>query len=326
MTNDDLKMLQNLPLDLKIAKSKLRIQEWYNHWGGQVYISFSGGKDSTVLKHLVESIYPNVISVFCDTGLEYPEIKDFVKSQRNVTIIRPKMSFNKVIKEYGYPVISKEVSGHICNARLCIKYNDGRYKRNYDMFTETPDEVKSTFRDLRRYAYMLDAPFAISNKCCDVMKKKPFHEYEKQTGCKGFLGTMATESLLRKQVWKKNGCNAFNITYPHSAPLSFWTEQDILQYLHTYQVQYCSIYGDIIKKPNGNYTTTGLHRTGCMFCMYGIRQDGEINRFQRMQHTHPNIYNYCMKSAEKGGLGLKEVLSFMNIPYEDNQLYLDERN
>lgn len=203
MTNDDLKMLQNLPLDLKIAKSKLRIQEWYNHWGGQVYISFSGGKDSTVLKHLVESIYPNVISVFCDTGLEYPEIKDFVKSQRNVTIIRPKMSFNKVIKEYGYPVISKEVSGHICNARLCIKYNDGRYKRNYDMFTETPNEVKSAFRDLRRYAYMLDAPFAISNKCCDVMKKKPFHEYEKQTGCKGFLGTMATESLLRKQVWKK---------------------------------------------------------------------------------------------------------------------------
>ena len=123
------------------------------------------------------------------------------------------------------------------------------------------------------------------------------------------LNLKIAKSKLRIQEW-----------YNH------WTEQDILQYLHTYQVQYCSIYGDIIKKPNGNYTTTGLHRTGCMFCMYGIRQDGEINRFQRMQHTHPNIYNYCMKSAEKGGLGLKEVLSFMNIPYEDNQLYLDEKN
>lgn len=137
---------------------------------------------------------------------------------------------------------------------------------------------------------------------------------------------MTVESLLRKQAWLKNGCNAFNITYPHSSPLSFWTEQDILQYLYKYQVQYCSIYGDIIKKSDGNYITTGLQRTGCMFCMYGIMQDGEINRFQRMQHTHSDIYNYCMKSTEKGGLGLKEVLSFMNIPYEDNQLYLDERN
>ena len=117
MTNNDLKILQNLPLDLKIAKSKLRIQEWYNYWGGQVYISFSGGKDSTVLKHLVESIYPNVVSVFCDSGLEYPEIKNFVRNQKNVTIIRPKMNFNKVIKEYGYPVVSKEISHKIDVAR-----------------------------------------------------------------------------------------------------------------------------------------------------------------------------------------------------------------
>lgn len=81
------------------------------------------------------------------------------------------MNFNKVIEEYGYPVISKEISGHICNARLCIKYNDGRYQSEYDMFTK---ENKNTFHDLRRYAYMLNAPFKISNKCCNVMKKSHF--------------------------------------------------------------------------------------------------------------------------------------------------------
>lgn len=325
-TNEDLRILQNLPLELKIAKSKLRIQEWYNHFCGDVYVSFSGGKDSTVLKHLVESTVGEIPSVFCDTGLEYPEIKDFVKSQNNVTIIRPEISFKTVITEYGYPVISKEVSGRINGARLCIKYGDGRYQWAYDMFTKGGyDGRKSAFYDLRRYEYMLNAPFKISNRCCDIMKKKPFHNYEKLTGCKGFLGTMAIESNLRRQSWIKNGCNAFNITYPHSAPLSFWTEQDILEYLYTYKIPYCSVYGEIVKKADGSYVTTGLNRTGCMFCMYGINQDGEINRFQRMQHTHPKIYNYCMKPIEQGGLGLKEVLSFMNIPYEDNQLYIDNQ-
>ena len=163
---------------------------------------------------------------------------------------------------------------------------------------------------------------------CDIMKKKPFKIYEKNTGRKGFVGTMAIESQLRKTTYLKHGCNAFDNIRPLSSPLGFWTEQDVLEYLFTYKVPYCDIYGDIVFKDD-KYITTGLNRTGCMFCMYGMSQDlqyGELNRFQKMQHTHPNIYNYCMKSAEKGGLGLKEVLSFMNIPYEDNQLYLDERN
>lgn len=129
-TSEELRQIKNLPLSAKIVKSKLRIKERYDHWDGQVYIAFSGGKDSTVLKHLVENtvgVY-DVPSVFVDTGLEYPEIRKFAMSHDKVTVVRPKMRFDEVIKEYGYPVISKEVSNNICGARNSIKKGIDSYR------------------------------------------------------------------------------------------------------------------------------------------------------------------------------------------------------
>ena len=117
-TIQELKMRQALPLDAKILMTKQRIREWVSYWGlDGVYISFSGGKDSTELLHIARSIYPDIKAVFVDTGLEYPEIRDFVKTFDNVDIIRPKMNFKKVVDTYGYPIISKEVSECVYGAR-----------------------------------------------------------------------------------------------------------------------------------------------------------------------------------------------------------------
>ena len=123
MTNDQLKQLQALPLNIKIRKTEQRIREWYEHWEGNVCVSFSGGKDSTVLLDIVRNLYPNVQAVFSDTGLEYPEIKEFVKTFHNVTIVRPKHSFKEILTKYGYPIISKEVANTVDNASRWIKEN-----------------------------------------------------------------------------------------------------------------------------------------------------------------------------------------------------------
>lgn len=125
MTQEELTMLQSLPLSIKIEKTKLRIKEWYEHWNGQVYVSFSGGKDSTVLLDIARNMYPDIEAVYSDTGLEYPEIKEFVKTFDNVTIVRPKYSFKEILTKYGYPIISKEVANVVANSRRWIAQNTG---------------------------------------------------------------------------------------------------------------------------------------------------------------------------------------------------------
>lgn len=320
--------------------SQQRIRQWFDYWDGQVYVSFSGGKDSTVLKHLVENtpgVY-GVPSLFVNTGLEYPEIQKFAMSQPNVTTVRPEMRFDEVIKKYGYPVISKEVSFKVDNARkdgVCL-----------DDFTKgTTREMRNGGRySLVKYQYLLRSDFGISNKCCDVMKKKPAKAYEKETGRKAIIGTLAEESAVRQQAWMKNGCNAFNSQRPVSQPLSFWTEQDILHYIKKYNLPYCSVYGDIVVNTDadipdgqmnifdylGDYKegdrlkTTGCNRTGCVFCVFGITQDGNPNRFQRLKETHPRQYDYCINGGEfvegkwqpnKEGLGLGYVLDYIGVKY-----------
>lgn len=293
MEASELRILQGYDLKLKILKSKQRIEEWYRHYGGKVYVSFSGGKDSTVLLHLVRSIYPDVVAVFSDTGLEFPEIREFVKKTENVIWVKPKMNFRDVIKTHGYPVISKEIA-------LTIEYA----RKNSDWAIQKLNGEYTKYGNHKKYKFLLDAPFKISNKCCMMMKKKPLKDFEKETGLVPFIGTMASEGGQRESAYKKTGCNSFETG--KSLPIGFWTERDIWEYIKLYNLPYSRIYD------------MGYKRTGCTFCMFGCHLEKGENRFQRMEHTHPQLWNYCIKEWEDGGLGLGKVLDYINVPYMDN--------
>lgn len=293
-------MRQAMPLGLKIKFSLSRIEQWYREFDGKVYVSFSGGKDSTVLLHLVRSKFPDVEAVFADTGLEFPEIRDFVKTIDNVTWIRPKMPFNKVVEKYGYPVVSKDIAKSIYEAR----HTKSEYLRNKRLFGAStnkagkPYSYSKTGKISEKWKKLLDAPFEVSSHCCTIMKKLPFYKYENETCKKPFIGTMACESNNRLRVYLNSGCNAFEAKKPKSTPLAFWNEDDIWEYIKTYNVPYSKIYD------------MGYERTGCMFCMFGIQYDKEPNRFQKMKETHPLQYKYCVEK-----LGCGKVLDFMNISY-----------
>ena len=338
----DLRQMQSLPLEAKIAMTQRRIKEWYDHWDGQVYVSFSGGKDSTALKHLVENtpgVY-DVPSLFVNTGLEFPEIQKFAMSQPHVITVRPEMRFDEVIKKYGYPVISKNVAEKIYYAQLGTEYGIKA------MRGEDKDGNPYAWRkQLIKYAPLVDSGIPISHYCCRIMKKKPAKKFEKETGRKAIIGTLAEESALRRQAWIKNGCNAFESARPISQPMSFWMEQDVLHYIKRYNVPYCSVYGDIVVDTDadipeeqtnmidylGDYEegdrlkTTGYARTGCVFCAFGCHLQKEPTNFQRLKETHPRQYNYCINGGEfvdgkwqpnKEGLGLGYVLDYIGVKYK----------
>lgn len=283
--------------------------------GGGVYVSFSGGKDSTVLLDMVRRMFPDVPAVFIDTGLEYPEIREFVKTVPNVTWLKPEMNFKAVIQKYGYPLISKEVAQKIYDAR---RTPDGKTAERFNPNGEYATAYGGRY-SMVRWRWLRDSDIPISHKCCNVMKKKPAKTYERTTGRKAIVGSMACESAMRKSEWIKHGCNAFDLDRPTSKPMSFWTEQDVLKYIKHYDLPYASVYGSIILDEDGQYHTTGCERTGCVFCGFGCHLDKEPNRFQRMKETHPQLWDYCMRPMDKGGLGMKEVLEFIHVKHGGEQ-------
>lgn len=304
-----LRELQSLPLERKLGFTAARIAEFYNAMKGKVCVSFSGGKDSTVLLYLVRKLFPDVRAVFADTGLEYPEIRDFVKTFDNVDWVKPDMPFNKVIEKHGYPVISKDVAQRL---------NEYRNKPNgvaacylgLKKWEET--DYKKSKTNCEKWAFLTKAPFKISHKCCYEMKKKPLHKYQKETGLFPMIATMAEESWRRQISWTMYGCNVTTGNNPRSAPMSFWTEQDVLQYIKLMDIPIASVYGDIVESVDrGGLTTTGAKRTGCMFCMFGVHLEKLPNRFQKMYYTHPKQWDYCINR-----LGLKQVLDYIGVPYE----------
>ncbi|MHC1750716.1 MAG: phosphoadenosine phosphosulfate reductase family protein [Cellulosilyticaceae bacterium] len=294
-----------LPWELKLHLTTRRIQEWYDNHDGMVYVSFSGGLDSTVLLHFVRSVLGDDIpAVFSNTGLEYPELVEFVKTFDNVTILRPEMPFTRVVKEYGYPVVSKET------AMKVRKLRHGNLSDRYRNYLMNGDERGKLGKLADKWKILIDAPFDTSEKCCDIMKKKPFKKYHKETGEYPFIGTTQDEGMMRERKYNKTGCNVYDGSTPRSQPLGFWTKQDVLRYAVENNLKIASVYGAIEQDSNGEYYTTGEQRTGCMFCGFGCHLEQCPNRFQRMAKTHPKQYQYCMDK-----LGLAGVLDYIGVDY-----------
>lgn len=325
--------MQAAPLSVKVSLTKERIRQWVKHYGEDgVYVSFSGGKDSTVLLNIVREMYPNIPAAFCDTGLEYPEVRNFVKTWENVEWLKPRLTFKQVIEKYGYPFISKEVSRAVYQSRrrLIKGLPLDTVKAKQLLGVATEKNGKLSMFNIPKYKFMLYAPFNVSDNCCYVMKKSILHDYNIRTNRTPITGQMAQESRQRTAKWKRYGCNAFEAKNPISNPMSFWYEQDVLRYIKVKNIPIASVYGEIVEDDElpgqmtwdeyagfdtgaKNYTTTGCKRTGCMFCGYGchLEKPGE-GRFERMKKTHPKQYEYIMKPWEEGGLGYKEVIDWLN--------------
>ncbi len=196
--------------------------------------------------------------------------------------ILPEYKVDEIISKFGFPLVSKDTS----------------YKLWY--IRNRPDskvaQVGLGNADKRfmvpvKYRYLIDEPYACSNKCCDLLKKEPFKKYEKEYRRYPILGTMASESRVRTVQYIKQGqCNSFaykGMGRTHSLPLSIWTEEDIQAYIKQRKLEVCSLYHN------------GFERTGCMFCGFGVQFANDV-RLAKLYELHPKWYERCMNYVNNG--------------------------
>lgn len=283
-------------LNDKLEYTKKLIQCWVGSWGlNGVAFAYSGGKDSTVLKHIIRSMYPRMPGVFSNTGLEYSEVVRMVKESDDVDIVRPKKSFKKVIEDHGWPVIDKRVARYVSDCQNASEKNVATVNLRMTGMTRAGHYAPSQ-KLSNCWRFLIDAPFKISGLCCDHLKKRPLRKYGKDNGIKWITGEMIEEGGYRAKVIKEHGCNVYNSKNPTSRPMAHWTTEDVWAYIREHNITYASVYDK------------GEKRTGCVFCMFAIMHDKD--RFLRLKVNSPKQYEYVIDK-----LGAGEVLDYLGINY-----------
>ena len=159
-----------------------------------------------------------------------------------------------------------------------------------------PSGNRSQFT-LEKYKFFLEAPFDISNRCCNVMKKQPAHDYHRRTLRNPITATMASESKLRTQKWLQNGCNGFDLKIPTSNPMSFWTEQDVLTYIR--------VRGDEMVRKRAEQSSKYM-KYGDRFVS---RQTGATIKSKEVDKAICSVYGDIVTEDEKyGQLNLTDVM------------------
>lgn len=301
-------------LDIKIANAKHRIENLYFQTEGKCYVSFSGGKDSTVILAIVkmcEEIYtipPNAIpAVFSDTGIELGATKDFVKWVKenwyeNVEIIKPEKTFSWVINNKGKPIKSK------IKSQFLSRYQKGNTSKNtmLSLLGKNGKLIKSKLANKDLHMLHPDFDIKVSDSCCLILKKKPFEKYNKENDIKGYiLGERIAEGGIRATGASKRIneggkiCTKTKGDYIVKLPIIDWSNEDIEMFIKKYNVPLSKA-----------YTEEGYERTGCFLCPFSLQIDKNLEKLYRYE---PNRYKAAI-------FYLKDVYIAQNVilPFDDD--------
>lgn len=328
------------PLDMKIEYFCKKVSEFVIYFKGECFATFSGGKDSKVGIDIIDKIWdgtykhitPNwerLVSyqkprkLFSNTGLEFPEIVQYVKSHSDVDFVKPKMSYIRVIEQYGYAVISKNIAGMIRRTKSYILNPSSKNEATKNLYLtgikKDGSKASSTSKIPNKWMKLLNAPFDVSDKCCDVLKKEPFERYATETGKVPIVFTTTSESDRRTTSYYTTGCNSFEEGKERCRPLSIFTEVDVWEYAKRWNIRFAEVYYERtipVEQVDGSIKITTIaaeKQTGCMWCMFGIHLEDKTqnNRIQRIAISHPKMHDIIVNR-----LGLAQVLSFIGVSYK----------
>ena len=310
----------NLPLEMKIEDAMFRLKDLYDRTDGKSVISFSGGKDSTVIAELYlmakeKGLVGHMNLIFADTQIEYDAIYEFVewysKNKQEVVYIKPRLPFPMIIKKYGKPAMSKIKSDFLNTYQNTLKKGEDPLKvkrtselligfrtdKEYNIKVDEngkPEKTRQRLANKHMHFVHPENEIKISSMCCELLKKEPFEDYYKTHGIKGYVtGMRKSEGGVREEMYKT--CTAHKtigrgknkVKLIHKMPLFDWTDKDVDDFIEKYNV-----------KISKAYTEYGLNRTGCVGCPFArdicnnlkVLYNHEPNKYKAVQHWLGDIY------------------------------------
>jgi hypothetical protein len=320
---------QSLPYEAKVAHAAIRAREFEN-WAEEhdynICVSI-GGLDSLTLDRFLKSIGINATPVSV-SSLEDKSIQEIHRQIPGLVPIKPYKSKVQVLKEYGFPVISKEKAAKIANLQKpenpkqtfihAIMTGEMGEQGGYGHSPKLKLPEKwiklfgGLYSDHRPDLVCKAAPFKVSAECCKWMKEKPVQDWQKQNRMIPYLGLMASEGGQREKGLMKNGCNYYGKSTIRSAPFAIFTRQDLLQLALDLKAPVPRIYGEIVRDKDGLLRTTRAQRTGCSMCGFGIHIEKRPHRFDRLREDNPKEWAFWMYK-----MGWGEVLTYIGVGWED---------
>jgi 3'-phosphoadenosine 5'-phosphosulfate sulfotransferase (PAPS reductase)/FAD synthetase len=320
---------QSLPYEAKIAHAKLRAREFYEHEEGNVFCSVGGIDSMTLLIFLRKYISADIPGVSVSI-LEDKSVQAAHHTFSNMIYLKPLKSKVQVIREFGYPIISKDKAGKIKLLQNPTEKN--KTVRHAIMTGETgalggyktiatgsrmrlPQKWLDLFggpENLRYGTNYQTAPFRVSNDCCEWMKEKPCDRWAKDNHASPYIGLMASEGGQREKAMVKHGCNYYGKTVIRSCPFAIFSRQDLLKLALELETPIPAIYGEIKQYSDGTLETTRAKRTGCTMCGFGIHIEKRPHRFDRLHQDNPKEWKFWMYD-----MGWGKVLDYIGVEWEN---------
>lgn len=310
----------NDELEIYLTNAMHRIEELYHETKGKCYISFSGGKDSTLILAIIKQCIDlgtlpldGITAVFCNTGIELNATVEFVNWCKdnwypNIEIIRPNKTFDWVIKNKGKPMKSKLKSEFIGRYQKNKNSNQLKYLVNSGNVNYAKTKIAN--KDLHILSDNFD--IKVSSKCCDYLKKEPFKEYNKINNIRGYiLGERLAEGGIRQLLTEKrlqNGgklCTRTKGDYIVKLPIIDWTNDNVDKFINRYNVPLSKA-----------YTKYGMTRTGCIGCPFSLKIADNLEVLHKYE---PNKYKATM-------YWLKDVYIAQGVKLLFDMEYMQEYN
>lgn len=355
----DFRVKQQQPYWFKKKYAAIRAREFYDHPEicGNAYVAV-GGLDSITLYLFLRSIGINVPGV----SVSFLEDKSIQAVHRALGIVclSPALRadgkpWNKsaVIREFGFPVLSKEIAGKIsllqhpseknATVRHAIITGEtgayGGYRKGTRMQLSQKWLEKFGGYENEQEGTEYGVPdFLVSDKCCYYLKEKPCNDYAKESGRFPYMGLMASEGGRRQKALMLNGCNYISPGTKRSCPFAIFNRQDLLTlalemdaYYHKHWTEFGAeelgtivpaIYGEIVRDPDGTLRTTKAQRTGCSMCGFGIHLEKRPHRFDYLRETNPKEWEYQMyhigRDIYGNEIGWGHVLDYIGVGWRDD--------